>query len=95
MTLNDIVDSPPEFESSPYAFSIPEDFPLNQEILKIKAVTRDNVKDANILYDITGGNYKNTFTILSSSGIIELAKHLDYEQKTSYRLTVQAIYASF
>lgn len=53
------------------------------------------MKDANILYDITGGNYKNTFTILSSSGIIELAKHLDYEQKTSYRLTVQAIYASF
>ena len=61
----------------------------------MKAVTQDIVKHASIQYDITGGNYDNVFTIFGTTGSIELVKSLDFESKTSYLLTVQAMYASY
>ena len=68
---------------------------MKKELIRVKAVTQDTVKHVNIQYDITGGNYDNIFTIFGSSGNIELVKSLDFESKTSYRLTVQAMYASY
>lgn len=89
------MDSPPKFEKSPYIIDVHEDFPLKTELVRVKAVTQDIVQHANIQYDITGGNYDNMFTIFGSTGGIELVKSLDFESKTSYRLTVQAMYASY
>ena len=95
MTLKDIIDSPPKFEKSVYVVNVPESFPLKREVVGVKAVTQDIVKHARIQYDITDGNHDNMFTIFGTTGSIELVKSLDFEKKTSYRLTVQAMYSSY
>ncbi|XP_028397978.1 cadherin EGF LAG seven-pass G-type receptor 2-like [Dendronephthya gigantea] len=95
VTLKDILDSPPKFIKPRYVVNIPENYPVKKELVRVKAVTQDILKHANIQYDITGGNYDNMFTILGTTGSIELVKSLDFESKTGYLLTVQAMYATF
>jgi hypothetical protein len=89
------LDSPPKFEKSRYVINIPENFPLKKELIRVEAFTQDILKHASIQYDITRGNYDNVFTIFGTTGSIELVKSLDFESKSSYILTVQAMYASY
>ena len=95
VSLRDVIDSPPFFEKPHYVADIYEDYPIKKEVVQVKAVTRDTLHHSKMQYDITSGNHDRKFTILGTTGSIELVKTLDYESKTQYVLTIQAVYASF
>lgn len=63
------------------------------EVVKIRAVDRDNGENATIKYSIVRGRDSdgiNTFTIDAITGLIKTKKVLDHEEKHIYRLAVAA-----
>ncbi|XP_050441705.1 cadherin-23 [Adelges cooleyi] len=95
----DVNDHPPEFQGRPYSFSVPENAPVGSIIFNNITVID---KDIGINGEITLECIQNsapcsTFNLLTEkiasgtySGLIRLARPLDYDSVSSYMLTVKA-----
>ena len=79
---------PVTFESASYTRSLPEDASTGSTVFTVKASRSGS--DVGIKYFIVGGDSTNSFTIDTNSGKITLAKGLDYETTTSYKLVIRA-----
>ncbi len=82
-----VPNSPPEFGSSSYEFSIAEDAAVGAAVGSVSATDADNDSQT---YSITTGNGDGVFAIDGGSGAITTAGALDHETTPSYTLTVQA-----
>ncbi|XP_063697447.1 protein dachsous [Culicoides brevitarsis] len=66
---------------------------IGTEVVKVRAVDRDNGENATIKYSIIRGRDSdgiNTFSIDTITGLIKTKKVLDHEEKHIYRLAVAA-----
>uniref|UniRef100_A0A8C9S7Y7 Cadherin 8 n=1 Tax=Scleropages formosus TaxID=113540 RepID=A0A8C9S7Y7_SCLFO len=99
ITLTDVNDNPPKFSKSLYEFTIPEDLGIGQVGGKVKANDRDMGENAKSTYNVIGGDDKDVFEITTDSqtqeGILRLKKPLDFENKKSYTLRVEATNVNF
>ncbi|XP_046385444.1 DE-cadherin isoform X3 [Ischnura elegans] len=82
-------DNPPRFTNKNYiAEAIPEDSNVNSVVTEVKA--NDNDTASAVMYSIIDGNTFDAFAIEKMTGKIRVNKPLDYENTTSYILTVRA-----
>uniref|UniRef100_A0A1A8BZ33 Cadherin 8, type 2 n=1 Tax=Nothobranchius kadleci TaxID=1051664 RepID=A0A1A8BZ33_NOTKA len=94
VTLTDINDNPPKFSKSLYEFVIPEDRTVGEVGGRVKANDRDIGENAKSTYNIIEGDDQGSFEIITDTqtqeGILRLKKPLDYENKRTFTLKVEA-----
>ncbi|XP_040200775.1 protocadherin alpha-4-like [Rana temporaria] len=93
INVQDANDNPPVFLSSVYRVSIPESYPKGTLILALNATDNDDGVNCKIEYSfssIVPIRVQQLFHIDSISGVISLRGFIDYEEKTSYEIQVQA-----
>ena len=87
VNVNDLNDNPPMFSELSYSVIIPENLSIGASVLSVAAMDADSGVNAVVTYQTTSGSQ---FEINSSTGVISLARSLDFEQQTSYEFTVSA-----
>uniref|UniRef100_A0A8D2LN81 Cadherin EGF LAG seven-pass G-type receptor 1 n=1 Tax=Varanus komodoensis TaxID=61221 RepID=A0A8D2LN81_VARKO len=90
ITVEDENDNSPQFSEKRYLVQIPEDSPVNSQVLQVQATDRDHGNNAQVHYSIVSGNLKGQFYIHSFSGSIDLINPLDYEAIREYTLRIKA-----
>lgn len=89
--VQDINDSPPEFTQQVYATSVSEAAPVGSPInAGVRASSRDAGINAQITYSLVTGNDMGHFSIEPKTGVLRVARPLDYENTHSYQLAVEA-----
>ena len=82
------VNSPPEFGSGTYAFTVSDGATAGDVVGSVAATDSDAGDE--LSYTITAGNEAGKFAMGSADGQVTVAGVLDYETAASYTLTVQA-----
>ncbi|MED6240303.1 Cadherin-7 [Ataeniobius toweri] len=94
VTLTDVNDNPPRFPHRSYQFTVPESVQVSSIVARIKAVDLDLGPNAEVVYRILDGDGLGTFRILTDpntqEGLITLLKNLNFENKSSYTLKIEA-----
>lgn len=93
VTVEDVNDNMPVFQTENYEVVVSEAVPLKYSIAKIIATDADaeNTPNSEIVYDITSGNDDGLFSIDLISGVLLVNKKLDYDQgPTNYSLVIRA-----
>ncbi|XP_026738536.1 fat-like cadherin-related tumor suppressor homolog [Trichoplusia ni] len=91
LTVADVNDNPPEFEFHRYRAAVPELHAPGTQVLRVRATSRDAGVNADVYYSLVGGDDKDDFAVDRASGVLTIARPLDYERRKEYLLTVQAI----
>ncbi|XP_076127975.1 cadherin EGF LAG seven-pass G-type receptor 1-like [Alosa pseudoharengus] len=88
--LDELNDNVPTFTQKVYSLKINEDAVVGTSVVTVMAIDRD--VNSVVTYQISSGNTRNRFAIISQSGggLISLALPLDYKQERQYVLTVTA-----
>uniref|UniRef100_A0A2K5JZP7 FAT atypical cadherin 4 n=1 Tax=Colobus angolensis palliatus TaxID=336983 RepID=A0A2K5JZP7_COLAP len=81
----------PEFSQSHMSATIPESHSIGSIVRTVSARDRDAAMNGLIKYIISSGNEEGIFAINSSTGILTLAKALDYELCQKHEMTISAI----
>lgn len=87
ITIINVNDNVPTFDSTGQVTSIPEDVAIGTRVVKLNATDSDGSK---LTFSIVKGNIGNSFTIGSQTGVISVAKRLDRENVANYTLEVKA-----
>lgn len=80
----------PRFSENHIAFSVPENLPLGSVIGKIQAQDQDVGLSGLVSYLIEGGNKDGLFYVEHLSGLIKLAKPLDFEAEKNHHILIIA-----
>ncbi|XP_044911825.1 protocadherin Fat 4 isoform X2 [Felis catus] len=80
----------PEFSQSHMSATIPESHSIGAIVRTVSARDRDAAMNGLIRYSISSGNEEGIFAINSSTGILTLAKALDYELCQKHEMTITA-----
>ncbi|XP_029473103.1 cadherin EGF LAG seven-pass G-type receptor 1 isoform X2 [Rhinatrema bivittatum] len=88
--VEDENDNYPQFSEKRYLVQVPENVPVNTQILQVQASDRDRGNNALIHYSIVSGNIKGQFYIHSFTGNIDVINPLDYEMIREYTLRIKA-----
>lgn len=80
----------PEFSQSQVSATVPESIAVGTAIRTLSARDKDKVMNGVITYNITSGNDRGLFSINSRSGVLSLARPLDFEEKQQHNLRVSA-----
>lgn len=91
--LEDINDNSPMFRPRTYAATLSEASVIGTSVLQVKATDADSGQNKAISYHIVSNhaNASQYFHIDSNSGLIAVAKPLDYEYLHEYSLLVRAV----
>lgn len=87
--IEDVNDNRPEFYPKQYFIPIPEDTPIDTQIIKVLANDSDAGDNAIITYNLEN-DINEMFTIDSRTGIIKLRSNFRSTHKSLYRLVVSA-----
>ena len=79
-------DNSPLFEPKVYSASVSENATIGLSVLQVSA---SNVDEGRVRYTIVGGDVNFDFHIGEDSGVIRVAKNLNFERRSQYVLTVQ------
>lgn len=94
INIIDANDNAPEFAQDKFSAKVFEDMKIGAEVARVTAADKDSGYNAQIRYHILSGrrsgNEGNTFAIQSETGIVTLAKPLDYESTKEYNLVIKA-----
>lgn len=91
ITVDDVNDNGPKFESSSYSKVIPEDMYVGDTVLDVRARDLDAGSNAAILYSIVNrAGVNQVFRIGEDSGAITIDSPLDREAVAHYSLTIEA-----
>lgn len=82
-------DNSPIFDPKLYSASVSENATVGLSVLQVSATDVDDGLNGRVRYSIVGGDLNLDFTIGEDSGIVRVAKNLDFERKSQYVLTVQ------
>uniref|UniRef100_A0A2K5E9P2 FAT atypical cadherin 4 n=1 Tax=Aotus nancymaae TaxID=37293 RepID=A0A2K5E9P2_AOTNA len=80
----------PEFSQSHMSATIPESHSIGSIVRTVSARDRDTAMNGLIKYSISSGNEESIFAINSSTGVLTLAKALDYELCQKHEMTISA-----
>ncbi|XP_066555366.1 protocadherin Fat 3 isoform X3 [Amia ocellicauda] len=89
ISLEDVNDCPPAFIPSYYNAKVLEDLPVGTIIAWLETQDPDLGLGGQVRYSLAN-DYSGKFEIDKASGVIRLAKELDYEKQQFYNLTVRA-----
>lgn len=89
VTVLDINDHSPQFQSSSYTADVSEDVPIGSLVLEVKAIDLDQGSNSQVLYFLSSGS-KSMFIIDQNTGRIITAAPLDRERTPSYTFEVCA-----
>ncbi|XP_070557832.1 cadherin EGF LAG seven-pass G-type receptor 2-like isoform X8 [Ptychodera flava] len=91
ITIQDVNDNPPTFQQPEYHTVVDEDARPGTSVVTVTATDAD--EESSISYQITAGNTRNRFSIISQmgQGLISVASRLDYKQEQRFVLTVTAL----
>jgi len=89
VTVLDINDHSPQFQSSSYTADISEDVPIGSLVLEVKAIDLDQGPNSQVLYFLSRGS-QSMFIIDQNTGRIITAAPLDRERTASYTFEVCA-----
>ncbi|KAM3875515.1 LOW QUALITY PROTEIN: protocadherin-16-like [Diretmus argenteus] len=89
VTVLDINDNSPQFESSSYTADVSEDVPIGSLVLEVKAIDLDQGPNSQVLYFLSQGS-QSMFIIDQNTGRIITAAPLDREKTASYSFEVCA-----
>lgn len=92
LTVNilDENDNSPIFDPRQYTSSVPENVTIGYTVVQLFATDKDVGPNAGIRYTITNGDENLDFSIADDTGLIRVAKYLNYERKSRYVLTIKA-----
>ena len=102
ISILDLNDNTPIWESEQYARTIVENITLNSVLLTVTATDADQIDLSNgteivyhvtnglVSYSITGGDPLNQFSIHNATGVVTVTKPLDRETIPSYNITLTA-----
>uniref|UniRef100_A0A8C1TXC5 Protocadherin Fat 4 n=1 Tax=Cyprinus carpio TaxID=7962 RepID=A0A8C1TXC5_CYPCA len=82
----------PEFSQNQVTVTVSEGLNVGTAIRTLSARDKDKDKQLNglVMYNISSGNDEGLFSIHSQTGVLSLAKPLDYETKQKHELRVSA-----
>ena len=86
----DVNEFAPQFSESNYTVEIDENEPYGYSVFQVNATDQDTGDNAIIVYSITAGNSLGLFEIQSETGIITVAKPIDYEYIMYHTLIITA-----
>uniref|UniRef100_UPI003AAAC68E protocadherin-16-like n=1 Tax=Centroberyx gerrardi TaxID=166262 RepID=UPI003AAAC68E len=89
VTILDINDNSPQFQSSSYTADVSEDVPIGSLVLEVKAVDLDQGPNSQVLYFLSQGA-QSMFIIDQNTGRIITAAPIDREKTASYSFEVCA-----
>ncbi|XP_069563501.1 protocadherin-16-like [Brachyistius frenatus] len=89
VTVMDINDHSPHFQSSSYTADISEDVPIGSLVLEVKAIDLDHGPNSQVLYFLSRGS-RSMLIIDQNTGRIITAAPLDRERTASYTFEVIA-----
>ncbi|XP_043925348.1 protocadherin Fat 2 [Protopterus annectens] len=90
INVTDINDNIPQFLQDSYSIDVNEDTPVGEVILKVSADDRDGQMHNQITYSTENGDPQQQFFVNPMTGEIEVNKHLDREEISSYIMTIRA-----
>uniref|UniRef100_A0A8C4WHB1 Cadherin domain-containing protein n=1 Tax=Gopherus evgoodei TaxID=1825980 RepID=A0A8C4WHB1_9SAUR len=83
-------DNSPSFPKSALLVDVLENMRLGELVSSVTATDSDSGDNADLHYSITGTNNHGTFSISPNTGSIFLAKKLDFETQSLYKLNITA-----
>ncbi|XP_059476479.1 cadherin-related tumor suppressor [Neocloeon triangulifer] len=83
-------DNSPVFDPKQYSASVAENASIGASVLRISATDVDAGLNGRVRYVIAAGDRNRDFSISEDTGVIRVAKNLNFERKSQYSLTVQA-----
>ena len=90
LTINviDVDDNPPVFTMSVYTATVAENATILTTIVQVTAEDRDASDSSQLLYSIRNAGNTPEIGIVDTTGVLFVARSLDYEKRTSYSLEV-------
>ena len=86
ISITDINDNRPKFNSSSEAISVLENSPVGTVLLTVAATDADIGVNAKLRYTIKQGNEKAKFKLDANSGLLTVLENIDREDVDSFRL---------
>lgn len=83
-------DNSPVFDPRHYSASVAENASIGTMVLKVSATDIDEGSNGRIRFAVLSGDENQDFIISEDSGVVRVAKNLDYERKSRYVLLIQA-----
>ncbi|KAH8409560.1 hypothetical protein KR222_008523 [Zaprionus bogoriensis] len=83
-------DNVPVFDPKQYSASVAENASIGAMVLQVSATDMDEGDNGRVRYSIVSGDNNRDFSISEDTGVVRVAKNLNYERKFRYMLTVRA-----
>ncbi|XP_059046362.1 cadherin-related tumor suppressor [Achroia grisella] len=83
-------DNSPVFDPKQYSASVPENASIGANVLQVSATDIDEDANGRVRYSIASGDENRDFSISEDTGIVRVAKNLNFERKSRYVLTIRA-----
>ncbi|OCT87866.1 protocadherin gamma-C5 isoform X16 [Xenopus laevis] len=86
----DFNDNPPVFDGAVYKISLKENLPFNTLVIQLHADDKDEGPNGEVSYFYEDQNTENVLSLNQQTGEIRVQGKVDYEEKTSYEISVIA-----
>ncbi|OWR45848.1 cadherin protein [Danaus plexippus plexippus] len=83
-------DNSPVFDPKQYSASVPENASIGASVLQVSATDVDEGINGRVRYSIASGDENRDFSISEDTGIVRVAKNLNFERKSRYILSIKA-----
>lgn len=90
VTVRDVNNNAPLFPHELYTASIPEISPIGRVVEEVTATDADSDVNAELLYRIQKGAFDD-FAINETSGVVTVARKLDYDTRNTYHIEIIAL----
>ncbi|XP_046590882.1 cadherin-related tumor suppressor [Neodiprion lecontei] len=89
VTVLDENDNSPIFDPRQYSATVAENASIGASVLQVSATDLDEGANGRVRYSIAAGDDNRDFTVSEDSGVIRVAKNLNFERKARYLLTIR------
>ncbi|XP_055623372.1 cadherin-87A [Toxorhynchites rutilus septentrionalis] len=89
ITIRDVNNHAPQFSREHYLASIEENFPIGTKVERLQAIDLDTGINAEIRYRVQQGSFDD-FTIDNQTGVVTIARKLDYDRRNTYQMEIVA-----
>lgn len=90
VNILDVNDNNPVFIKPEYDVRLPENVTVGQSVIRVSAEDQDEGTNGRVSYHLVS-DFDGKFRIDQSTGLITIAAPLDYEERSSYSIEVQAV----
>ncbi|XP_003375625.1 putative cadherin domain protein, partial [Trichinella spiralis] len=90
VTVKECATKPPVFGSNVYSVDVREDAPVGFAVIQLKANVTDMKSNERVFYR-WHGHVSNAFSLDALTGIVKIAKPLDYEERNYFQFLIEAV----